>query len=323
MEERTITYAEAINEAQRQSMRMDDNIIIFGENVSSNWRAATKGLKEEFGIERVRDAPITETSFIGAGVGAAIAGLRPIVELMLVDFSLVAMDQILNQMAKTTYMTGSSVRIPMVLRNIYGAGGGNAATHSESLYGLYSHMPGMKIVVPSMPYDAKGLLVQAIDDPNPVVYFEHRLLYGTEGHVPEESYKIPFGVANLVREGDDVTVVAVGKMVLEAMKAADALRGEISVEVIDPRTIVPLDEERILNSIAKTGRLVVADEDYERCGFSAEVAAIAAEKGYHNLEAPVARVANPNIPLPFNRSLERYVLPDADKIIRSIRNIVK
>ena len=323
MEERTITYAEAINEAQRQSMRMDDNIIIFGENVSSNWRVATKGLKEEFGIERVRDAPITETSFIGAGVGAAIAGLRPIVELMLVDFSLVAMDQILNQMAKTTYMTGGGVSIPMVLRNIYGAGGGNAATHSESLYGLYSHMPGMKIVVPSMPYDAKGLLVQAIDDPNPVVYFEHRLLYGTEGHVPEESYKIPFGVANLVREGDDVTVVAVGKMVLEAMKAADALRGEISVEVIDPRTIVPLDEERILNSIAKTGRLVVADEDYERCGFSAEVAAIAAEKGYHNLEAPVARVANPNIPLPFNRSLERYVLPDADKIIRSIRNIIK
>ncbi|MBD3205855.1 alpha-ketoacid dehydrogenase subunit beta [Candidatus Bathyarchaeota archaeon] len=322
MSDRSITYAEAINEAQRQSMRRDEDIIIFGENVSSNWRAATKGLKENFGAERVRDAPITETSFIGAGVGAAIAGLKPIVELMLVDFSLVAMDQILNQMAKTTYMTGGSVNIPMVLRTIYGAGGGNAATHSESLYGLYAHMPGMKIIVPSLPYDAKGLLLQAIEDLNPVVFFEHRLLYGTEGRVPEEEYTIPFGVANLLREGDDVTVVAVGKMVHEAIKAADELRGEVSVEVIDPRTLVPLDEERILNSLAKTGRLVVVDEDYERCGFSAEVAAIAAEKGFQNLEAPVVRVANPNIPLPFNRSLERHVLPDADKIIRAVRNIV-
>jgi pyruvate dehydrogenase E1 component beta subunit len=322
MSDRSITYAEAINEAQRQSMRRDEDIIIFGENVSSNWRAATKGLKEDFGAERVRDAPITETSFIGAGVGAAIAGLKPIVELMLVDFSLVAMDQILNQMAKTTYMTGGSVNIPMVLRTIYGAGGGNAATHSESLYGLYAHMPGMKIIVPSLPYDVKGLLLQAIEDLNPVVFFEHRLLYGTEGRVPEEEYTIPFGLANLLREGDDVTVVAVGKMVHEAIKAADELRGEVSVEVIDPRTLVPLDEERILKSLAKTGRLVVVDEDYERCGFSAEVAAIAAEKGFQNLEAPVVRVANPNIPLPFNRSLERHVLPDADKIIRAVRNIV-
>lgn len=322
MGDRSISYAEAINEAQRQSMRRDDDIIIFGENVSSNWRAATKGLKEEFGAERVRDAPITETSFIGAGVGSSIVGLKPIVELMLVDFSLVAMDQILNQMAKTTYMTGGSVNIPMVLRTIYGAGGGNAATHSESLYGLYAHMPGMKIVVPSLPYDAKGLLLQAVRDPNPVVYFEHRLLYGTEGRVPEEEYTIPFGVANLLREGDDVTVIAVGKMVHEAIKAADELQGEVSVEVIDPRTLVPLDEERILNSLKKTGRLVVVDEDYERCGFSAEVAAIAAEKGFQNLEAPVVRVANPNIPLPFNRSLERHVLPDADKIIRAVRNII-
>ncbi len=320
---REITYAEAINEAHRFAMRENPEVILFGENVSSGWRAATKGLKEEFGRERVRDAPITETAFIGAGVGAAIAGLRPIVELMLADFSLVAMDQVLNQMAKTTYMTGGSVNVPMVLRLIYGAGGGNAATHSESLYGLYAHMPGMKIVVPSTPYDAKGLLITAIHDPNPVVFFEHRLLYSVRGHVPEEPYEVPFGVANLLREGSDVTVVAVGKMVGEAVKAADELNGKASVEVLDPRTLVPLDEEAILRSVQKTGRLVVVDEDYERCGFSAEVAAVAAEKGFHSLKAPVSRVANPNVPIPFNRELERHVLPNSEKIVRAIKSAVK
>jgi pyruvate dehydrogenase E1 component beta subunit len=320
---REITYAEAINEAHRHAMREDPCVVLFGENVSSNWRAATKGLKEEFGRERVRDAPITETAFIGAGIGAAIAGMRPIVELMLVDFSLVAMDQVLNQMAKTTYMTGGSVSVPMVLRAIYGAGGGNAATHSESLYGLYAHVPGMKIVVPSTPYDAKGLLITAIRDPNPVVFFEHRLLYSSRGHVPKEPYEVPFGVANLLREGSDITVVAIGKMVGEAVKAADELKGRVSVEVLDPRTLVPLDEEAILRSVKKTGRLVVVDEDYERCGFSAEVTAVVAEKGFRSLKAPVSRVANPNVPIPFNRELERHVLPDAEKIVRAIRNIVK
>jgi pyruvate/2-oxoglutarate/acetoin dehydrogenase E1 component len=211
----------------------------------------------------------------------------------------------------------------MVLRLIYGAGGGNAATHSESLYGLYAHMPGMKIVVPSTPYDAKGLLIAAVHDPNPVVFFEHRLLYSARGHVPEEPYEVPFGVANLLREGGDVTVVAVGKMVGEAVKAADELKGRVSVEVLDPRTLVPLDEEAILRSVKKTGRLVVVDEDYERCGFSAEVAAVVAEKGFHSLKAPVSRVANPNVPIPFNRELERHVLPDAEKIARAIKSVVK
>ncbi len=320
---RVITYAEAINEALRAEMLCDPEVILFGENVSSSWRPATKGLKETFGRERVRDAPITETAFIGAGVGAAVVGMKPVVELMLVDFGLVAMDQILNQMAKTTYMTGGAVSVPMVLRCIYGAGGGDAATHSETLYGVYAHMPGLKVVVPSNPYDAKGLLVAAIRDPNPVAFFEHRLLYGMEGEVPEEPYTVPFGVANLVREGGDVTVVAAGRMVQEAAKAADTLKGDVSVEVIDPRTLVPLDEEAILRSVQKTGRLVVVDEDYERCGFTAEVAAVVAEKGFHSLEAPVARVANPNTPIPFNRSLERQVLPDADKIVRAIKSVVK
>lgn len=320
---RMITYAEAINEALRAEMRRDPRVILFGENVSSSWRPATKGLKEEFGRERVRDAPITETAFIGAGVGAAIAGLRPVVELMLVDFGLVAMDQILNQMAKTTYMTGGEVSVPMVLRCVYGAAGGAAATHSETLTALYAHMPGVKVAVPSNPYDAKGLLVTAIRDPNPVAYFEHTLLYPAEAEVPPEQYAVPFGVANLVREGVDATVVATGRTVGMAAEAADSLRGDVSVEVIDPRTLVPLDEEAILRSLAKTGRLVVVDEDYERCGFTAEVAAIAAEKGFHSLEAPVARVANPNVPIPFNRRLERHVLPDKEKIARAIKVVMK
>jgi pyruvate/2-oxoglutarate/acetoin dehydrogenase E1 component len=323
MTERVITYAEAINEAIRQKMRQDSEVFLFGENVSSNWRPATKGLKEEFGKIRVRDAPITETAFIGTGIGAAIAGMKPIVELMLVDFGLVAMDQIMNQMAKTTYMTGGSVNVPIVLRAIYGAGGSNAATHSETLYGLYAHMPGIKIVVPSNPYDAKGLLIKSIMNPDPVVFFEHRMLYNVEGNVPETEYTLPFGVSNLVREGSDVTVVALGRMVHEAIKSADQLKDSVSVEVIDPRTIVPLDEESIIRSVEKTGKLVVVDEDYERCGFSSEVSAIVAEKGFTHIKAPITRVANPNVPIPFNQKLEKHVLPDKDKITRAIRNILK
>ncbi|MBL7168524.1 alpha-ketoacid dehydrogenase subunit beta [Candidatus Bathyarchaeota archaeon] len=322
MADRVITYSEAINEAHTQEMERDPNVILFGENVSSSWRGATKGLKERFGRERVRDTPITETSFIGMGVGAAIRGLRPVVELMLVDFGLVAMDQILNQMAKSHYMSGGAVKVPMVLRAAYGAGTSSGATHSESLYSIFAHMPGMKVVLPSNPYDAKGLLITAIRDDNPVVFMEHRLLSRTKGPVPEEPYTVPFGVANLVREGSDVTIVVTGKMVGLAMEAADDLKKEASVEVIDPRTIVPLDEEAILNSVGKTGRLVVVDEDYERCGFSAEVAAIVAEKGFNNLKASVCRVATPNVPLPFNPTLEKQLLPDREKIARAIRNVM-
>lgn len=322
MVDRVITYSEAINEAHIQEMERDPTVILFGENVSSSWRRATKGLKERFGRERVRDTPITETSFIGMGVGAAIRGLRPIVELMLVDFGLVAMDQILNQMAKSHYMSGGAVKVPMVLRAAYGAGTSSGATHSESLYSIFAHMPGMKVVLPSNPYDAKGLLITAIRDDNPVVFMEHRLLSRTKGPVPEEPYTVPFGVANLVREGSDVTVVATGRMVGLAMEAADGLKKEVSVEVLDPRTIVPLDEEAILNSVGKTGRLVVVDEDYERCGFSAEVSAIVAEKGFNNLKASVYRVATPNVPLPFNPTLEKQLLPDREKIARAIRNVM-
>ena len=319
MDMREITFGEALNEAHMLEMERDQDIIVFGENVSSGWRAATKGLKERFGRERVRDAPITETAFIGAGVGAAIAGMRPIVELMLVDFSLVAMDQILNQMAKSTYMSGGAVKVPMTLRVLTGAGTSSGATHSESLHGLFAHMPGIKVVVPSTPFDAKGLLISSIRDDNPKVFMEHRLLYPFKGYVPEEPYTVPLGVANLVREGTDVTVVATGLMVHEAVKAADELKPEASIEVIDPRTLVPLDEEAILDSVKKTGRLVVVDEDYKFCGFSAEVAALVAEKALSSLEAPVARVATPNVPLPYNPSLEKHLLPSKEKIVGAVR----
>jgi len=322
MPERTLTYGEALNEALRLEMRRDSSIIVFGENVTSSWRVATRGLLEEFGRDRVRDTPITETAFIGAGVGAAILGLRPVVELMHIDFGLVAMDQLLNQMAKTRYMSGGAVGVPLTVRAIYGAGASSGATHSESLYSLFAHMPGVKVVIPSNPYDAKGLLISCIRDGDPKLFMEHRLLYDVAGHVPEEPYTVPLGVANLVREGSDVTVVAAGLMVRKAAEAADELRREVSVEVIDPRTLVPLDEEAILRSLGKTGRLVVVDEDYERCGFSAEVAALAAEKGFRHLEAPVARVAMPNIPVPYAPALERHILPNTEKIVRAIKNVV-
>ena len=311
-----------MNEAHRLEMARDTNVVVFGENVSSGWRVATRGLREEFGRERVRDAPITETAFIGMGVGASILGVRPVVELMLVDFGLVAMDQILNQMAKSRYMSGGAVNVPMTLRAIYGAGTSAGATHSESLYSIFAHMPGMKVAVPSNPYDAKGLLIASIRDDDPVLFMEHRLLYDVEGPVPEGPYKIPLGVANLVREGSDVTIVATGLMVGKAVEASDRLKPDISVEVIDPRTLVPLDEEAILRSVQKTGRLVVVDEDYERCGFSAEVAAIAAEKAYKHLTSPVIRVATPNVPIPFSPVLEKHLLPSTDKIVRAVKSLL-
>ena len=319
---RIITYGEALNEAHRLEMAANPDVVVFGENVSSSWRQVTKGLKEEFGRDRVRDTPITETAFIGMGVGAAIMGFKPVVELMLVDFGLVAMDQILNQMAKSRSMSGGAVKVPMTLRAVYGAGTSSAATHSESLYSLFAHMPGLKVAIPSNPYDAKGLLISSIRGDDPVIFMEHRLLYPMEGVVPEEAYTIPFGMANLVREGSDVTVVATGLMVSKAVEAADQLDPKCSVEVIDPRTIVPLDEEAILRSLMKTGKLVIVDEDYERCGFSAEVAAVAAEKGFQHLDAPVVRVATPNVPIPYSPVLEKHILPSKEKIVKAISQLV-
>lgn len=323
MSERIITMAEALNEAMFSEMNKNPDIILLGENVSSSFRGPTKGLKEAFGRERVRDAPISETSFIGAGIGAAITGLRPIVELMLVDFGLVAMDQILNQMGKTTYMSGGIVNIPLTLRAVIGAGTSSGATHSESLYSLFAHMPGIKVVIPSTPYDAKGLLIMSIKENCPKIFLEHRLLYNLKGVVPVEDYTIPLGTAKTCLEGTDVTIVACGLMLHESLKAAELMKNEIDVEIIDPRTIYPLDEDTILKSLKKTGRLIVVDEDYRFCGFSAEIAALAAEKAFKHLKNPVHRLTTPNIPFPFNPRLERELLPNAKKIADIIKKIVQ
>lgn len=320
---RELTFAQALNEGLRQEMRRDRRIFVMGENVSSDWREATMGLMREFGRERVRDTPITESAFVGAGVGAAIAGMRPVVEMMLVDFALVAMDQILNQAAKTRYMLGGRVKIPIMMRAIFGAGTASGSTHSETLYSLFAHMPGLKVVVPSTPYDAKGLLISSLRDDNPKVFFEHRLLYRTRGPVPEEAYTIPLGEADVKRRGSDVTVVAAGLMVSRALEAAETLLKEgISVEVVDPRTIVPLDKDTILGSVKKTERLIIVDEDYERCGFTAEVASAVADEGFHHLSAPIKRVATPNVPIPYNPSLENYVIPDAERIVQTARRLI-
>jgi len=323
MDERVITFAEAINEALKQSMMKDPEVILLGENVTSSWRPTTKGLLEEFGRERVRDTPISETAFIGTGIGASILGMRPVVELMLVDFGLVAMDQILNQLAKTHYMSGGVVKTPLTIRASYGGGTSSGATHSESLYSLFAHMPGVKVVVPSNPFDAKGLLISSIRNDDPEIFMEQRLLYDLKGPVPSEDYVLPLGEAKIVRQGDDVTVFTVGRMVHEALQAAQDLKNKVSVEVIDARTVVPLDEKALISSIEKTGRLVVVDEDYERCGFSAEVAAIAANKAFEYLKAPILRVAAPNAPIPYNPTLEKNHLPNKDKIVSAIKSVAR
>jgi pyruvate/2-oxoglutarate/acetoin dehydrogenase E1 component len=323
MTTRELTFAQALNEGLKQEMQRDPRIFLMGENVSSEGREATRGLMKEFGKERVRDTPITEAAFVGTGVGAAIAGMRPVVEMMLVDFALVAMDQILNQAAKTRYMLGGTVTVPLTLRALYGAGTSSGSTHSESLYSLFAHMPGLKVVIPSNPYDAKGLLVSSLRDDDPKVFFEHRLLYSLKGPVPEDPYTVPFGKAEVKRDGEDVTIVATGLMVHRALEAASRLEKEgISAEVIDPRTIVPLDKEAILSSVKRTSRLVVVDEDYERCGFASEVVAIVADEGFDYLLTPVKRVATPNVPMPYSPNLEKHLLPDEAKIVEVVLSLM-
>ncbi|MEM1880686.1 MAG: alpha-ketoacid dehydrogenase subunit beta [Sulfolobales archaeon] len=323
---REITFVEALNEALLQEMERDPNIIVMGEDVGvyGGIFGVTKGLLERFGPDRVIDTPISETAFIGAGVGAAAAGLRPVVELMFVDFFGVCMDQIYNQAAKMRYMFGGKIKIPLTIRTTIGGGLSAAAQHSQVLYSIFVHVPGLKVIVPSTPYDAKGLLISAIRDDNPKIFFEHKLLYGIKGPVPKEPYTIPFGVADVKAEGSDVTVVAVAYMVHEAIKAANMLKNEgISVEVIDPRTLVPFDKETIFKSVKKTGRLVVVDEDYDRCGFASWVAALVADECFGYLDAPIKRVTTPTVPIPFSPVLEREILPNADKIVKAVKEVVK
>jgi len=322
--QRELTFVEALNEGLREEMRRDSSIILMGESISGGMHGVTKDLIREFGAERVRDAPISESSFIGAGVGSAMLGFRPVVELMYVDFFGVAMDQIYNQAAKTRYMFGGKVKVPLTIRTAFGAGLHSAATHSQTLYSIFAHVPGLKVVVPSTPYDAKGLLISSLRDEDPKVFMEHKLLYRAKGPVPEGQYTVPLGEAAVRRSGKDVTIVALALMVHKSLEAASKLAEEgIEAEVIDPRTIVPFDRKRLLSSIEKTGRLVVVDEDYERCGFSAEMAAIAAGDGFEYLKAPVRRVAMPNVPIPYSPKLESHVLPGVDKIVHAAREVVR
>jgi len=322
---RTLTCAQALNEALKQEMRRDPAIYVAGEDVAryGGIFGVTAGLLEEFGEERVRDTPITESAIIGSAVGAAATGLRPVVELMFVDFIGVALDQLFNQAAKMRYMFGGKARLPLVLRTQCGGGMSAAAQHSQCLEAWFMHVPGLKVAVPSTPYDAKGLLVTAIRDDNPVVFIEHKMLYGVEGNVPEEPYAIPFGQADIKREGADVTVVATMLMVHKALAAAEQLSADgISVEVIDPRTLTPLDEDTIVESVRKTHRLVIVHEEVKRAGSGAEIAAVVAERALDYLDAPVQRVAAPFTPVPFSPPLEQRFIPDVPDIVKAVKAVV-
>ena len=331
---RKLTMARAISEAIAQEMEQDPRVLVWGEDVGiyGGIFGATQGLYQKFGESRVIDTPISESAFIGAAIGASAEGLRPIVELMFVDFFGVAMDQIYNHLAKNHYMSGGSFRHPVVLMTAIGGGYSDAAQHSQSLYGLFAHVPGLKVVVPSNAYDAKGLMLTAIRDDDPVMYFFHKGLLGlgwmpsddlAEVHVPEEPYTIPFGQAHIAGEGQDVTVVTIGAMVPKSLRARDRLREEgISVEVIDLRTLVPLDQETVLKSVKKTHRLLVVDEDYRSFGMSGEIAAIVAEHALDYLDAPIRRLAVPDVPIPYSRVLEQAVIPSVDAISTAIRELV-
>ena len=324
---RTMTYSEALNEALREEMRRDPTVFVMGEDVAV-WGGGgvfgvTKGLVEEFGPERIRDTPISEEIIAAAAVGAAATGTRPVAEIMYVDFIGLSMEPIVNQAAKMRYMFGGKIALPMVVRAQEGAGRGNAAQHSQSLEAWFAHIPGLKVAVPSTPADAKGLLKTAIRDDNPVIFLEHKVLYFTKGEVPEGDYTIPFGVADVKREGTDVTVVGIHTQVLEALKAAEELEAEgISVEVIDPRTVSPLDIDTIVTSVKKTGRLVVSHQAYEQGGVGGEIIARVVDAAFDYLDAPPRRVCGKNVPIPYAESLEREALPYSDDIVEAIRGIM-
>ncbi len=331
---RKISFQQAVGEALAQEMERDESVIVMGEDVAGGCGAdgemdawggvlgVTKGLWARF-PGRVLDTPISESAFIGAAIGAATAGLRPVAELMFVDFMGVCFDQIFNQAAKFRYMFGGRAATPVVIRSMIGAGLRAAAQHSQCLYPLFTHIPGLKCVVPSTPYDAKGLLIQAIRDDDPVMFFEHKLLYSLEGEVPEESYTLPFGEANYVREGDDVTVVALGRMVHQASEASEELAKDgIGCEIIDPRTTSPLDEDTILESVEKTGRLVVVDEASPRCNMATDISAIIAQNAFGSLKAPIKMVSPPHTPVPFSSVLEDLYIPDAGQVGAAVRDVM-
>lgn len=324
---REITYLEAVREAMSQEMRKNEDIFILGEDIGVYGGAfgVTRGMVEEFGPERVRNTPISEAAIAGGAVGAALTGMRPILELQFSDFITIAMDQLVNQAAKTRYMFGGKGKVPMVVRTPAGSGTGAAAQHSQSLEAWMAHIPGLKVVQPSNAYDAKGLLKAAMDDDNPVIFYEHKLLYRTQCDVPEEQYSIPLGKADIKRKGKDVTIVATAIMVHKALEAATELEKEgIDVEIIDPRTIVPLDEEAIIESVKKTGRLIVVHEAVKRGGFGGEIASMIAEsEAFDYLDSPIKRLGGLAVPIPYNPTLEKAVIPQVPDIIEAVKETVR
>jgi len=322
-----VTVRDALREALREEMQRDKNVFLLGEDIGRYWGGAfgvTKGLAEEFGDERVRDTPISESAIVGVAVGAAITGMRPVAEIMFGDLVALAMDQVCNQAAKIRYMFGGQASAPLVVRTPFGAGVNIASHHSQSLEAWFMHTPGLFVAVPSTPYDAKGLLKTAIRGSNPVFFVEHKLLYPLKGMIPEEDYTHPFGVADIKREGSDVTVFATLIMVHKALAAAEKLNKEgISVEVIDPRTLTPLDKAAIVKSVKKTGRIVIVTEDCKTAGVSAEIAAVVAEEAVDYLDAPIKRVAEPDTPIPFSPPLEQFVIPDEKSIIKAVKETVR
>ncbi|MDN4593865.1 alpha-ketoacid dehydrogenase subunit beta [Polycladomyces subterraneus] len=334
MTRRMLTGNKALAEAIAQEMERDPNVFVMGEDVGKYGGifGATEGLYKKFGPQRVLDTPISETAFIGAAIGAAAEGIRPIVELMFVDFFGVCMDQIYNHMAKIHYMSGGHVKLPIVLMTAVGGGYCDAAQHSQTLYATFAHLPGMKVVAPSTPYDLKGMMISAIRDDNPVVFMFHKSLQGlgwmdqidaSIGNVPEESYTVPLGKAKVVREGSDVTIVGIQMMTHHALAAAEKLAEQgIQAEVIDLRSLVPLDKETILQSVKKTNRLVVVDEDYLSYGMTAEVAAVVAEQALYDLEAPIRRLAVPDVPIPYSRPLEQFVIPGPQAIYDAVVDLL-
>ncbi|MEL7452129.1 MAG: alpha-ketoacid dehydrogenase subunit beta [Pseudomonadota bacterium] len=329
------TYLQAINEALHQEMARDENVIVMGEDVaggqgSSNGPGSvgsvfgqSAGLYNTFGADRVIDTPISESAIIGAANGAALTGLRPVAELMFIDFVGVCMDQIYNQAAKFRYMFGGKAKTPWVMRTTAGAGLRAGAQHSQTLHPLFTMIPGLKVVMPTNPYDAKGLLIEAIRDDDPVIFIESKTLFGSEADVPDEAYTIPFGEAEFVREGDDVTIVAMGGAMLHAKMAADTLAKDgIDVELVDPRTTSPLDEETILESVENTGRLIIVDESPPRCSLASDISSIVADKGFKLLKAPIKKVTCPHTPVPFSPSLEDAFLPNAARITEAVKGVV-
>lgn len=330
------SYLQAINEAMAQEMARDENVVVMGEDVAGGHGAGgptgsvggifgvTSGLYDKFGPERVIDTPITESAIMGLAAGSATTGLRPIAELMFVDFLGVCFDQIYNQAAKFRYMFGGKAKTPLVIRSTIGAGLRAGAQHSQTLHPMVTMVPGLKVVMPSSPYDAKGLMIEAIRDDDPVIFLESKLLYAMEEDVPDEAYTIPFGEANVVQDGDDITLIGFGAMIPRIQAVAKKLAAEgISAEIIDPRTTSPLDDETILESVEKTGRLVVVDESPPRCSLAADIAAIVADEGFDDLKAPIKMVTCPHTPVPFAPNLEDEFLPNPRRIEEAARAVLK